>query len=103
MFGWLGSLKGKFITASCRYLDLLPSQDLQDDLAQSGWRFRTIHGLAGENVVHQIVHPDGKPLYGQGAPGFISGEDGVIILPEHRKAYERRWADLSRAFANTPA
>jgi hypothetical protein len=90
-------LSGLFTYAACRTLDRLPREQTRNDMSKDGWRFRTIRGVPGEGVVRLIIHPDGQPLYGEGAPGYVLGKDGPIVLPAPRKAYERRWHDFRQA------
>lgn len=98
--GGTGNFKGVLAEAAYRHFNRLPDSRTQELLKQKGWNFTTTHGMPSEygaDVVNRVIHPDGKPLDGEGSPGYVSGCDGPIILKNRRESHEGRWCDFRKA------
>lgn len=94
------NFKGVLAEAAYRHFNRLPDSRTQELLKQKGWNFTTTHGMPSEygaDVVNRVIHPDGKPLDGEGSPGYVSGCDGPIILKNRRESHEGRWCDFRKA------
>ena len=92
-------IKGLCVAEACRVFDTVPGYGMQTRLKSMGWNFRTINGPG--YAEHSIIHPDGKPLAFEGAPGYVSGgdgrDDGGIILSHHKRQYDARWNEFKHA------
>jgi|GEM_PF-4347046 hypothetical protein len=71
-----------------QFFDRLPSSDIQKKLKKRKWKF-----------TRKVIHPDGKPLYGPGSPGYIVTSFGPTVMQESISLRKRRAADFRRALA----
>lgn len=97
--------KGFLSYLAYRRFGRLPDEGMQHSLEGAGWKFQTISGSDGEgisNKLNRVIHPDGKPLDGMGSPGYLSGSDDPLILPEYKAEREKRWQDFRDALARAP-